>query len=93
MPALVAETWAVSDEHAERAASLVTESLKPSVTAATLKKLGFNADTDKDVSVMQFDGVKGLETWVTYPNFYAITRYNHSRLYALAVHQLSQSVQ
>ena len=91
--ALVAELWDVSASQAASATKLVTESLKPSVSPKALKKLGFIADTTKDVSVMQFDGEKGQETWVAYPNFYVITRYNHSRLYALAVHKLSQAVQ
>ncbi len=91
--ALVAEPWTVSSSQAASASKLVTESLKPSVSPQALKKMGFNADTDKDVSVMQFAGKNGQETWVGYPNFYVITRYNHSRMYALAVHQLSQAVQ
>jgi len=90
---LVAEVWQVSGDKAAQAGKLVTKSLKPSVAPTRLKKMGFSADTKKLVSVMQFEGEKGQETWVGYPNFYAITRYNHSRLYALAVYQLSQAVQ
>ena len=91
--ALITEPWAVSDRSAASATKLVTKSLKPSVSPKALKALGFSADTTEDVSVMQFDGKQGKETWVGYPNFYVITRYNHSRMYALAVHQLSQAVQ
>ena len=30
--------------------------------------------------------------WIAYPNFYVITRYNKSRLYAATVFALAQSI-
>lgn len=89
---LVAEPWVDTTAQSEKVATLVRDSLKPTIAPESLRKLGFSADTDKPVSVMQFDGKDGLETWVGYANFYAITRYNHSSMYALAVHQLSQAL-
>ncbi|NNM52447.1 MAG: lytic murein transglycosylase B [Pseudomonadales bacterium] len=43
-------------------------------------------------SVLRLQGAHGGEFWIAYPNFYVITRYNHSSLYAMAVWQLSQAL-
>lgn len=37
-------------------------------------------------------GPDGEELYATFDNFYAITRYNHSHLYALAVHDLAREI-
>jgi membrane-bound lytic murein transglycosylase B len=43
-------------------------------------------------TVFAFDGAQGREHWIGYRNFYVITRYNHSPMYAMAVHQLAQAI-
>jgi membrane-bound lytic murein transglycosylase B len=43
-------------------------------------------------TVLNFDGDAGREHWLGYRNFYVITRYNRSPMYALAVHQLAQAI-
>ncbi len=45
-----------------------------------------------EVSLLRLDAVGGYDYWLGLPNFYVITRYNHSTYYAMAVHQLAQAV-
>jgi len=71
---------------------LQRKKLKPAIAAKTLQNLGLDVVSDKPVSVMKMSGKAGSERWVGYNNFYVITRYNHSRLYALAVLQLSREL-
>ncbi|WP_436893208.1 lytic murein transglycosylase B [Siccibacter turicensis] len=44
------------------------------------------------VSLLRLDVGTGYEYWYGLPNFYTITRYNHSTHYAMAVWQLGQAV-
>ncbi|MGL4251117.1 MAG: lytic murein transglycosylase B [Aeromonas sp.] len=45
------------------------------------------------VKLLAFEQADGPEYWVARHNFYVITRYNRSPLYAMAVYQLSQAIQ
>ena len=47
---------------------------------------------DALISVMEFAQPDGKDYWIGFDNFYVITRYNHSRLYAMAVFQLSELI-
>ena len=42
--------------------------------------------------IIAFEQENGEELWATSENFYVITRYNHSPLYAMAVYQLSLAI-
>lgn len=70
--------------------------LKPYTTVDKLRAEGVQIDSkipgDTKVTLLSFDGEKGKEYWIGLENFYVITRYNHSALYAMAVHQLSQKL-
>jgi membrane-bound lytic murein transglycosylase B len=44
---------------------------------------------DTPVALVQLEQSDHSEYWAGFQNFYVITRYNHSELYAMAVYQLS----
>jgi membrane-bound lytic murein transglycosylase B len=46
----------------------------------------------KKAKIIAFEQENGEELWDTLGNFYVITRYNHSPLYAMAVYQLSLAI-
>ena len=72
---------------------LIYKSLKPKHTLANVKAVGIDVEAglalDQLAKLQLLQGAKGEEFWVTLHNFYVITRYNHSHLYAMAVHQLA----
>lgn len=49
-----------------------------------------NLDKDTPVALIELEGEQGSEFWLVTQNFYTITRYNHSVLYAMAAYQLSR---
>ena len=70
------------------------ESLEPKLLAGDLRKKGIRtnlADNTK-VALFEMQGERGQEYWLGLSDFYVITRYNRSSMYALAVFQLSQAI-
>jgi membrane-bound lytic murein transglycosylase B len=49
-------------------------------------------DYHKKVHLIKLERKKYDELWYATENFYAITRYNHSSYYAMAIHQLAQRI-
>lgn len=76
--------------------ALADGKLKPKLTVAELQAQGFMPDRELDgdavATAMLLEGNDGEECWIGLHNFYVITRYNHSQLYAMAVYQLSQAL-
>nr|WP_245688271.1 lytic murein transglycosylase B [Thiohalomonas denitrificans] len=76
--------------------SLLDKGYRPSTTVGELGKLGVepqtSIDPELDAALIALEAEEGTEHWVALHNFYVITRYNHSPLYAMAVHQLAEGI-
>lgn len=75
--------------------ALLNDSLKPKHSIVSLGENGFvpvGYLPEQTANVIRLQGEYGAEFWIGLKNFYVITRYNHSRLYAMAVWQLSQEI-
>lgn len=70
--------------------------LKPRFTVGEFREAGLVPQGEADPQAMaigiEFELQDGLEYWLGLHNFYVITRYNHSAMYAMAVYQLSQRI-
>lgn len=70
--------------------------LKPSYPWRQLRAVGFKSAADlvgdEKVALIRLQQKDAPEFWLGLNNFYVITRYNHSELYAMAVYQLSQQI-
>jgi membrane-bound lytic murein transglycosylase B len=74
----------------------VLNKLKLEKTIDELAVMGFTPTQplagDLKAMPVLLQGERGAEFWLGLNNFYVITRYNHSRLYAMAVYELSQLI-
>lgn len=72
----------------------LTVGLDPLKNVAELRGLGWtSADPLSDelpVTAFRLEGAEGDEYWLGLPNFFVITRYNRSVMYAMAVNQLAE---
>ena len=70
--------------------------LKASDTVEGLSRKGVLFATalcaDSKSELLTYEGDAGIEHWVGFHNFFVITKYNRSVMYALAAHQLGQQV-
>ena len=73
---------------------LIDENRKPQTSVKQLRDAKIQVPDELDdktkVIVMALETDKGTEYWLGFDNFYVITRYNHSHMYAMAAYQLSQ---
>lgn len=76
---------------------LVSNTLdKPTRSVASFRHQGVvptqPVDASLEAMLLELQGSDGPEYWLGFDNFYVITRYNRSPLYAMAVYQLSQDI-
>ena len=88
---------------ADKAPSVINQSLKPKWSKTLLadtygirikKPFAHQVHAQTLLTPVQLDDAQGqaMELWLGLHNFYAIARYNPSRLYVMAVYQLSQAL-
>jgi membrane-bound lytic murein transglycosylase B len=81
---------------AEGFQDLLGGGLKPHTPIGTLKERGLEiagtVPDDELGALIELDEPEGKQYWVGLQNFYAITRYNHSALYAMAVYELAHAI-
>lgn len=91
----------VRADRAADAADFDPEGLEPRYSLAQLAARGYTAASPAahradgvslDATLLNLDGVEGPEYWLGFNNFYAITRYNISKHYAMAVYQLAEAI-
>lgn len=72
------------------------DSLDPVYPLATLAGYGYHPQPGEPeaegATLLTLEGDSGTEYWLGYRNFYVITRYNRSPMYALSVHQLASAI-
>lgn len=70
--------------------------LRPKNKVSDYTAIGFESsdalDPNLPATMILLENETETEYWFGLYNFYVITRYNHSKLYAMAVYQLSQSI-
>lgn len=78
------------------AKSLTVDNAKPQWPLEQLEAWGYAPlqplPPAQPSSLLTLEGTEGSEYWLTFQNFYVITRYNRSPLYAMSVNQLAHAI-
>jgi len=98
----VAHGWQKGGPVAQRAQvgvqarTLDPNGLTPVYSLQQLAEWGYTTEAKYDpmtpATIIRLDGENGPEIWITFQNFYVISRYNKSPLYSLAAYQVSEGV-
>jgi membrane-bound lytic murein transglycosylase B len=75
---------------------LVKRNFKPKMSIAEIAEAGFSSSVPVSgetlAAVARLEEEDGDHFFITFKNFYVITRYNRSPLYAMAVYELSEAI-
>lgn len=76
---------------------ILENGVEPAFSLETLKNAGFQFRHESlnpmtKAGIFELEGFEGPEYWLALPNFWVITRYNKSRLYAMAVFELARFI-
>ncbi|MEZ5460878.1 lytic murein transglycosylase B [Dokdonella sp.] len=87
---------AIEATAAANARSIEANGLEPVYPIEQMRAWGYEpaetVDATALATLLKLEGSKGNEDWLTFHNFYVISRYNRSPLYSMAVWQLSQEI-
>ncbi|MEO7755820.1 MAG: lytic murein transglycosylase B [Dokdonella sp.] len=88
---------AVRAQQASDARELKPDGLEPVYPLEQMEAWGYapieRIDAQTASTLVKLEGEHGPEFWLTFRNFYVITRYNKSPLYSMAVMQLAQAIE
>jgi membrane-bound lytic murein transglycosylase B len=80
----------------DRYLAALSKGLEPEIEVSELAEYGITAQgkppAHTRIKLLEYEMKEGHEYWLGYDNFYVITRYNHSALYAMAVYQLAEEI-
>lgn len=78
------------------ARAIAPDGLLPVYPVSQLRDWGYTSDEalnpDTTATLLTLQGANGPEHWMTFQNFYVISRYNRSPLYSMAVWQLASAI-
>ena len=82
--------------HDPATVAFAPDDFSPKYSLAELEQKGYRPKVslgrEINGSLLSLDGPQGTEDWIVFQNFYSITRYNRSPMYAMAVYQLAEAI-